>query len=265
MMWTLSVTLRAGLWTSLLLPGCGARMNSVRLFGDDLRPERFPQQVGVGPRVLLEHDVVFADRVRFLLRRQRYVSRRRSRSRLPSLLRSNRRLRSPPLTSRLLPPPPNPRLRLPTSSLPAARSCAARLPADRLAGPIGTCVLAIPTGLLPGRALLRRPDRSVLPRVLRRYVVLRIRRLLQRNRSPGPVTPLPAPATVPGTRSTDTCTTDTRSLRSSTPGTRHRRPSRTTGGTARRAAQCPRGPTANTRSASTGRRAVTTCGRTPYA
>lgn len=148
--------------------------------------------------VFFQDDVVLADRVRFLLGRQRYVGRRRSRSRLPSLLSSNRRLRRPPLTSTRLPTTSllHRRTRSPrTTSLPttglraaglrAARSSTRWSGVGRLAARVDACRAAVHTGSLGRYLVLGGTDRSVLPRVLRRhFVVLRIRGLLQRNRSP---------------------------------------------------------------------------------
>jgi hypothetical protein len=122
----------------------------------------------VRPGVVLEHHVVLADRVRFLLRGQRHLRSRGSRSRSPSLLRGDSRLRCPPLTRRLLTPISPGR-----SRRPGRLSTSGRPPST---GPTS-----------PRRRTRHRP---VLPRILRRYVVLRIRRLLQGNR-PTTITPLP--------------------------------------------------------------------------
>lgn len=77
---------------------------SVRLFVDDRSPERLPQQIGVRPRVLFEHDVVVPDRHRLFLRRQRRFLNLRRRRSLPSLLSRHRSLSRPPLAGSLLPP-----------------------------------------------------------------------------------------------------------------------------------------------------------------
>lgn len=171
--------------------GDDLELNSVRLFGDDLSAERLPEQIGVRPRVLLENLVVLPDRIRLFLRRQRYIRNRRSLSRSsPSLLSRNSRLRRPPLTTRLLPPIPTPLLPrlLFTGLLP---SCPARLLACQVAG-----------GLPADRFGTSRGVPRVHPRRL--VVVLRIRRLLQRNRSStSPLSPRPPTAAgPPGPRTT---------------------------------------------------------------
>ncbi|TDW18608.1 hypothetical protein EV650_5201 [Kribbella kalugense] len=136
------------------------------------------------PRVFLQHHVILADRVRFLLRSQRHLRRSRNLSRPPSLLSRHGCLSSAPLTSSLLPPINN------------------RLP--RLLPCLLPCLLASLLTWLSGRLLSRPPPRPVLPRIHpRRYVVLRIRRLLQNNRSPRPFPPLPRPPTT-GSRASPT-------------------------------------------------------------
>jgi hypothetical protein len=108
--------------------------------------------------VLFQHDVVLADRVGFLFGSQPHLrSSRGRRSRLPRLLSGNRRLSRPTLTPGLLPPLRHRLLRR----------------------------------LLPRRAC----GRPVLPRIFRRYVELRVRRLLQSNR-PRPIPPLPGPTLI---------------------------------------------------------------------